>query len=1070
MPGCRCRGAKTKRRCWMWQRSGARQQAALAMARGVRHFAAGQLAAGHFAAGQFATTGQIEKNVGTVPGAVAHQSLPRHASRIDVHHTWRRRRRNGGFGRRGQWRTGADGLVARAGIAWLLGTRKVRHWHGVFSLRLGRYVGRSDPSGVSRRRSRRAPMSYHSALGPISLLPYYLETAQFAPGSKRARRPVRRHPRHGAPRAAYGNGVLTMFDGFLDLPVPKALGRDPPDEAMAFFTGNLYEANSGIGVGTDIGLGIRNWLRIFDLLKAHLTVRLVIERQRHLRGKKKRKSERITMDEVFMLSLRFGKDYVPLPKYVQTCADDHLRQSTYQFLSALNTYLPPGALDRLTLGNECCLEDGELEDFMIDCAPTLSALGVELVLPKMLEKLLKPRIVVSARNPTGFQPKSYSEFLVTHDVLEFEYRVSLGENMDCSITEWKRLVSQNKRLVEFNGRYVVLDPAHVAHLLRELENKLNGPPPAASPIELLQAAIGGKPGVILSDGLEQFLSNMLRMKDVEVPSIIQATLRPYQKNGYQWLVNHARNGLGAILADDMGLGKTVQMIAAIAHFRQETTQEKDAILPIAAPAEIPSNGPPVSQEPIAKKPRGRPRKTVKEESMPLTAPPIRPEPQPLPPPPTGNNASTINKEPPVLILVPTTLLSNWSHELEKWAPTLTYLIFHGGTRKRARAGANNLFATSDIVLTSYGTFRADAQALVSTTWSMCILDEAQNIKNHSSAISKGVKLIRVTRARFALTGTPVENQLADIHSLFEFCLPGYFPSLKVFSDKVSKPIERDHDTDEALRLQQAIGPFVLRRMKTDRSIIADLPPKVIIDDSITLSTEQCAMYQCVLNSHFKGIENNEGRARRGAIFALIALLKQICNHPACMEKKEPDHTMRLEQSGKCVYLANMLEPLIAQGDKVLIFTQYIHMLGLLHSLLVHRFHVPIVKLHGGMTLNARDAAVAQFQTDPNTQLFLISLKAGGTGLNLTAASHVVHFDRWWNPAVEDQATDRAFRIGQQKTVFVHKFTTVGSFEEKIAMMLEQKRSLGEMTVSEGESWLADMNDKELKDLFSLHLG
>jgi len=409
-----------------------------------------------------------------------------------------------------------------------------------------------------------------------------------------------------------------------------------------------------------------------------------------------------------------------------------------------------------------------------------------------------------------------------------------------------------------------------------------------------------------------------------------------------------------------------------------------------------------------------------------------------------------------LAVVPTPLISNWQRECQKFAPGLRVGIFHGPDRKLNPKD-------HDVIITSYGVARSDEKLLAKTKWRVLIIDEAQAIKNPGTAQTKALKKFKAD-TRIAMSGTPVENRMSEYWSIFDFTNKGYLSNLNRFKKEYMVPIEKDRDQEKLQTFRQVTAPFILRRLKTDKSIISDLPDKIEQDHYCTLSAEQTALYQGVVDTNLEQIEENEGIARAGLIFKLMTALKQICNHPSLyLKNDDPDPAL----SGKAALLINLLSQIRAQGEKVLIFTQYKTMGDLLVRLLSQQFPEAPLFLHGSLSRKQRDHLVDTFQTQPFAWAFILSLKAAGTGLNLTAANHVIHYDLWWNPAVEAQATDRAFRIGQQKNVQVNRFITQGTFEEKINAMIQQKRELADLTVGSGEQWIGDLSNQELKTVFKL---
>ncbi len=410
-----------------------------------------------------------------------------------------------------------------------------------------------------------------------------------------------------------------------------------------------------------------------------------------------------------------------------------------------------------------------------------------------------------------------------------------------------------------------------------------------------------------------------------------------------------------------------------------------------------------------------------------------------------------------LIVVPTTLLTNWQKEIEKFAPDLSTHIYHGPKRTFDKEGF-------DVFITTYGLLRSDVSKFQKTKWEILIIDEAQAIKNAGTEQTKAIKKIKAA-VKVAMSGTPVENRLSEYWSLFDFTNKGYLGSMKYFTQHFSSPIERKNDQLALYRFKKITDPFILRRLKTDKSIISDLPEKIEQDCFIALRNEQTALYQNVVDQMMKALSGVEEKSieRKGLVLKMITALKQVCNHPSQFLKKED---YRPQLSGKSERLLELLSSIYENNEKVLIFTQYKEMGQILSEILSKTFGTKPLFLHGGVSRKKRDKMVEDFQEKKHIKTFILSIKAGGTGLNLTAANHVIHYDLWWNPAVEAQATDRAFRIGQQKNVLVHRLISKGTFEEKINQMLQDKRQLANMVVSTGEKWIGDLSNDELKELVS----
>jgi SNF2 family DNA or RNA helicase/uncharacterized Zn finger protein len=415
-----------------------------------------------------------------------------------------------------------------------------------------------------------------------------------------------------------------------------------------------------------------------------------------------------------------------------------------------------------------------------------------------------------------------------------------------------------------------------------------------------------------------------------------------------------------------------------------------------------------------------------------------------------------------LIITPTGLLNNWLIEFEKFAPSVVVQLYHGSNRSLPND------TNYDVLLTSYGTARSDSAALKKLKWHVLIIDEAQNIKNAVTGQSKAIKSIPANNF-IAMSGTPVENRLSELWSIMDFCNRGILGTAKEFSKAFANPIEQYNNAEKAALLRKITAPFLMRRLKTDKTIISDLPDKVEINCYATLNKIQAGLYTKTLESAMsvineKGDDSKALFERQGLILQMILALKQICNHPTNFLK---NNNLAADLSGKTELLFSILDSIIDNGEKVLIFTQFTEMGKLLEVFIKERYKIVPMYYHGACTLKQRNSMVEEFQTNHAQQIFILSLKAAGTGLNLTAAQHVIHYDLWWNPAVEAQATDRAYRIGQKNNVFVHRLITKNTFEEKINNLIINKKALADLTIQTGESWIGNLNNKDLKELFTL---
>lgn len=418
---------------------------------------------------------------------------------------------------------------------------------------------------------------------------------------------------------------------------------------------------------------------------------------------------------------------------------------------------------------------------------------------------------------------------------------------------------------------------------------------------------------------------------------------------------------------------------------------------------------------------------------------------------------------PALIICPTSVINNWRKEADRFTPQLPVMIHHGTDRKQGAAFAKEAKKHA-IVISSYGLLHRDIKSIGKMQWGGVVLDEAQNIKNHYTKQAGAARSLDA-RYRFALTGTPVENNVGDLWSIMEFLNPGFLGNHTEFKRNFFIPIQAEQDSRASARLKRATGPFILRRLKTDKSVISDLPEKMEMKIFCNLTKEQSSLYGSVLNELEEELFSAEGIKRKGLVLATLAKLKQVCNHPAHFLA---DHSAIGSRSGKMSRLTAMLEEIIEVGDRALIFSQFVEMGHMIKRHVQETFGVEAMFLHGGVSRKNRDAMVERFQNGTGgPQIFVISLKAGGTGLNLTSASHVFHFDRWWNPAVEDQATDRAFRIGQKRNVHVYKFICAGTLEEKIDAMIESKKEVAKSVVGTGEGWLTELSNDDLRDVLAL---
>ncbi|MBR5412533.1 MAG: hypothetical protein IK114_05765 [Fibrobacter sp.] len=704
----------------------------------------------------------------------------------------------------------------------------------------------------------------------------------------------------------------------------------------------------------------------------------------------------------------------------------------------LKAYLERRAVEPLVM------HGAELKEFVTYSVKKFEVFGIVTEMPRSLKEMARPKTQMKLKGSLGIGA------FTAGDLLDFDWEVALGDE-NVSAEEFLRLAKDAGGLLKYKDRYIEYtadDLALLQQRLDEHEKKKGAPGDSGaagsaadaaegasadaeggeaedaaenfipSTAKLIQACLTGKCDDIpvnMTDGLKQQFDSWRGETEIALPQNLNATLRPYQERGYSWMYKNLEMGFGCILADDMGLGKTLQVIAFLLKMKQDGRLAE-----------------------------GR-----------------------------------------ALVVVPAGLLCNWQVEVKKFAPELTVFTYHGASRKLDKFNA-------DLLLTTYSTCRLDFKKLEKLNWQVVVIDEAQNIKNADSEQSRRIRAFRAPM-KIAMSGTPVENRLMEFWTIMDFCNRGFLPSANEFRDKYETPIQKNANQAVADRFKKITGPFMLRRMKTDKSIISDLPDKIQQNEYAALTRSQAALYKRTLDEFMKELQMLEEGAsidisedvlaevadssgvagagdsrslfkRKGLILQMILALKQICNHPRTYLKAGE---AKVEDSGKLSMLLDLLRSIQDQGEKAIIFTQFREMGELLKETLDRELGLAADFYHGGCTQNQRNEMVRKFQEDPETKVLILSLKAAGTGLNLTAASQVIHYDLWWNPAIEAQATDRAFRIGQTKNVQVHRFITKGTFEEKIDALLEAKKAVAQMTVNAGETWLADMDDKQLGEIFAL---
>ncbi|MFP9193729.1 DEAD/DEAH box helicase [Natrialbaceae archaeon A-CW1-1] len=417
---------------------------------------------------------------------------------------------------------------------------------------------------------------------------------------------------------------------------------------------------------------------------------------------------------------------------------------------------------------------------------------------------------------------------------------------------------------------------------------------------------------------------------------------------------------------------------------------------------------------------------------------------------------------PTLVVCPVSVVYNWRDEANSFAPRLSVHIHHG-QRRKSGTELRDAIDRHDLIISTYGTVRSDIEDLQQIQFHRVVLDEAQNIKNTDADRTRAIRELSAYH-RLALTGTPIENRLTELWSIMDFCNPGLLGTEQEFRHAFARPIEQNEDEQKTEELRRLIRPFILRRSKTDERIGKDLPEKTEKKQYCPLTEEQATLYKAVADEIFEGIEQASHAERSSQVLKLISALKAICNHPR--QYLEDDKGIA-ERSGKLEKLSDLAKRIVANGDQALIFTQYTSMAELIRTYLQEQLGFDVLYLHGGTPKERRDEMIGEFESTDAPSFFLLSLKAGGTGMNLTSANHVIHYDRWWNPAVEDQATDRAYRIGQEENVQVYKLLSRGTIEEAIDRIIEDKKDLADRVLAEGDSWMKDLSDDQLRELVSL---
>lgn len=773
------------------------------------------------------------------------------------------------------------------------------------------------------------------------------------------------------------NAPVSLLSIWIDAIIYQLADDSKPDVFTSLFFSNYSYAFNLPGQQALPG-GIHAWLQRYYITQGNYKPEIVVEELKN---------------EAFQITINIREGNKPMAKPV--ALKDVLTLKNYelqrfemlQSLSQLSSFIP--GLDNYinTKGDALIIMDMQaFSPFLMQAVPAIQLLDVNILLPKSLQYILKPKASVRIKQKT----KDGQGFVRLDKLLDFDWQVAIGDTL-LNEADFRKLLKNSEGLIKYKTKYIYVSKDDLEKLHKHFASgkEMNA-------YEMLRAAISGDyfgASVALTDEVIQLIKELTHQKDIPLPHGIKASLRPYQQRGFSWMYRNTKIGFGSVIADDMGLGKTLQVITTLLKYKEDGLFENEK----------------------------------------------------------------------ALVIAPTGLLTNWQAEIEKFAPSLQCRLYHGTGRLLDK---NEYY---DVLLTSYGVARSDADKLKKLRWHVVVTDEAQNIKNHETAQSKAIKSIPANTF-IAMSGTPVENRLSELWSIMDFSNRGFLGSLTEFRTNFATPIQNQNDIAAAEKLKIVTAPFLMRRLKSDKTIISDLPDKIEIDSYSNLVKEQASLYEKTLQKAMETIEAIEATdqkslfVRQGLVLQMILALKQICNHPTQFLK---NNMLDASLSGKMELLFDKLESITESNEKALIFTQFTEMGNLLKHFIAERFGETPMFYHGGCTVQQRKEMVDQFQTNRADKIFILSLKAAGTGLNLTAANHVIHYDLWWNPAVEAQATDRAYRIGQKSNVMVHRFITKGTFEERINEMIQSKKDLASLTVATGENWIGNLSNKELKNIFEL---
>lgn len=667
------------------------------------------------------------------------------------------------------------------------------------------------------------------------------------------------------------------------------------------------------------------------------------------------------------------------------------------------------------------MDGDQIWDVLTDDVPTLVEAGYTVFVPSWWEEISQSRAKISARVSAPKTGGSASLFGLSQ-VVDFDWRIAVG-NLEISEADFFALVSKKQRLIRYRNQWVTLHPDLVQQF-RAVAN--HGQRQRAhtfqEALEMMLIGRDASTGGTLADGDSAEVERLAL--DIQFDPLLSEIVHHLQKSDSMPLLETPA-GFRGELRPYQTVGYS--WLAFLRKYGLGACLADDMGL----------------------------GKTVQYTAYLVNSRT------------NGNVVPEADTPGPGLLICPTSVLGNWQKELERFAPDLRVYLHYGSNRLKNEAFMKAV-EDADVVLTSYSLCHLDEETLSLMTWDSICLDEAQNIKNSQTKQAVAVRKLKGMH-RIAMTGTPMENRLAELWSIFEFINPGYLGRFSSFMERFARPIERNGNEERVGQLQRLIAPFMLRRRKQDPEIELALPEKQESNVYVPLSREQAALYESIVSDMLQKVDALSAMERRGLILASLTRLKQVCDHPALFQHE----TIFEHEEGRSTKFDRLLEmagELLSEDDACLIFTQFVEAGNMVKSAIESALGERVLFLHGGLRKAERDAIVQEFQEGTGASVLILSLKAGGVGLNLTRANHVFHLDRWWNPAVENQATDRAYRIGQTRRVQVYKFVSLGTLEERIHQMIERKQAISDQIVGNGEGWITELSTTELRDLFKLRQG